>query len=81
MGRADGHDRGQVHIRYKNQYAHRVAYELATGPIPEGMVVCHRCDTPACINPDHLFVGTQQDNIADMHRKGRRVYATRRAER
>lgn len=51
--------------------AHRAAWLLAHGPIPEGMVLCHKCDNPPCINVDHLFVGTQQDNQLDKLRKGR----------
>ena len=51
--------------------AHRIAYSLSTGPIPEGMVVMHTCDNPSCCNPEHLRVGSQQENLADMHRKGR----------
>jgi hypothetical protein len=64
---AIGHGKqDQTHTR-----AHRFAYELLVGPIPDGMVVMHSCDTPACVNPDHLSVGTPLDNNDDKVAKGR----------
>lgn len=54
-------------------YAHRVAWESVNGSIPAGYSVLHRCDNPACVNPEHLFVGTQKDNIQDGIAKGRIV--------
>lgn len=51
---------------------HRAAYELTYGKIPDGMCVLHKCDVRCCINPDHLFLGTDADNVADMIAKGRR---------
>jgi hypothetical protein len=58
---------------------HRLSLQIATGrPIPKGMHVCHRCDNPPCVNPDHLFIGTPRDNVRDMWAKGRAVIADRR---
>lgn len=66
---------GQITIRTDdNRYtskAHRIAYQICKGDIPKGMYVLHSCDNPRCVNPDHLSVGTQKDNIKDMFQKGR----------
>lgn len=73
-----GHSRygyGAFLYKERQRPAHRVAWELTNGGIPEGMFVLHDCphgDNPRCVNPDHLFLGTQKDNMADMDAKGRR---------
>jgi len=64
----------------RNILAHRFAYELEGGAVPDGMDVLHRCDNPRCCNPAHLFLGTQADNVSDMDAKGRRITPDRRGE-
>lgn len=66
-----GHFGRWIDNRWKMYKAHRYSYEYFNADIPEGYMVCHRCDTPACVNPKHLFVGTAQDNMKDKMDKGR----------
>lgn len=72
-GRCGNTPYGQIGIRYNQVvYAHRLSFELATRePVPPGLFVLHRCDTPRCVRPDHLFLGTLADNSADCIAKGR----------
>lgn len=72
-GDANGYGRFRVGRRVR--LAHRVAWELTFGPVPEGGLVLHHCDNPPCVRPDHLYVGTYRDNAQDMLARNRRAYS------
>ena len=72
---ADGY--GRIYATNGPKLAHRISYELHVGPIPDGLLVLHDCDTPACVNFEHLFLGSNADNSADMIRKGRSAFGER----
>lgn len=72
-GARSGAGYGQIGINDVRIFTHRFSWELHHGPIPAGLFVCHHCDNPPCVRPDHLFLGTPQDNMVDKIRKGRHL--------
>jgi len=73
-GAQDRYGYGRFWVEGRLMKAHRAAWTMFRGPIPEGRWVLHRCDVPGCVNPDHLFLGDRADNMTDMARKGRQVF-------
>jgi hypothetical protein len=84
MGGTNEHGYGIIGLGTRQQgtdKAHRVSWRVHRGEIPEGANVLHKCDTPACVNPDHLFLGTLSDNSRDCAKKGRNFIPDNRGER
>jgi hypothetical protein len=65
---------GQMTVNKQWWRAHVLSWTIANGPVPDGMCVCHECDVPRCVRPDHLFLGTRNDNMQDMIQKGRAIH-------
>lgn len=77
----DKKGRGRIRNGGSKMFASRASFIAFNGHIPDGMVVCHSCDNPSCINPSHLWLGTQKDNMQDMHEKGRYKGCAQQGER
>lgn len=71
------HGYGRVGLNNKTISTHKAMFEMFKGPVPSGMFLCHHCDNPKCCNPDHLFLGTQADNMKDCAKKKRHVFGER----
>lgn len=79
-GHRDKNGYGKLRWKGKGMLAHRVSYMIVNGYLPDDLLVCHKCDNPSCINPQHLFLGTNYDNTMDAVRKGRKFIPDSRGE-
>jgi hypothetical protein len=71
--RCDIRDDNGLVVKVRSVYAHRFSWEIHVGPIPTGLMVCHTCDNPLCVCPDHLFLGSQAENMTDRNTKKRQA--------